>query len=233
VVYTRSIKGEELTFGVSGKLYKDALVMFDRQTRSLWTQVDGTALRGKMEGARLQPVPAVQTTWSQWKRMHPDTLVLRKEGPSRGTVYADYHSDPDRMGIADTRNPDSRLPGKALVVTLREGDTALAVSVKGLKKNIVHQTELAGQPLVIVFNPGSATARAFDRRLQGRTLTFKLQRRGPETVLIDEETATLWSGLTGKAVKGELAGERLRPVPHMVNYWFAWVAYNPRTRLEP
>lgn len=233
MVYTRSVDGQELSFGVSGKLYKDALVMFDRQTRSLWTQVDGSVLRGKMEGARLEPVPAVQTTWAQWKEMHPQTLVLRKERPSAGTIYADYHSDPGRLGIADTRNPDSRLPGKALVVTLRQGDSALAVSVKALKKNVVHPTELAGQPLVIVFNPGSATARVFDRRVQGRTLTFNLHRRGPEVILTDEETSTLWSGLSGKAIKGELAGETLRPVPHMVNYWFAWVAYNPRTRLEP
>jgi hypothetical protein len=186
-----------------------------------------------MEGARLQPLPAVQTTWSQWKKMHPQTLVLKKDTPSRGTVYADYHSDPDMMGIGDTRNPDTRLPGKALVVTLREGEAALAVSVNALKKTSLHEAELEGQPLVIVFNPGSATARAFDRRLEGRRLTFKLQRRGPEVVLIDEETSTLWSGLTGKAIKGELAGQTLRPVPHMVNYWFAWVAYNPRTRLEP
>ncbi len=58
-MYTRAVNGEELTFGVSGKLYKDALVMFDRQTNSLWTQVDGSVLRGEMKGAQLQPVPVV------------------------------------------------------------------------------------------------------------------------------------------------------------------------------
>jgi len=233
VVYTRSVKGQELTFGVSGKLYKDALVMFDRETETLWTQVDGSVLRGKLKGAKLRPVPAVQTSWREWKRLHPGTLVLKKDPRVRGTLYTDYHSNPQQLGIAGARNPDSRLPGKALVVTLREEDEALAVSVEALKKSLLYQTTLRGRPVVVVFNPTHNTARVFDRRLEGRTLDFSTLRRGDEVLLRDRQTSTLWSGMTGKAREGELAGEELRPVPHMINYWFAWAAYNPRTRVEP
>lgn len=233
MVYTRSVKGKELTFGTSGKLYKDALVMYDRQTKSLWTQVDGSVLRGKMKGAKLEPVPAVQTTWRQWKRLHPDTLVLKKNKPVKGTPYADYFSDPKQLGIGDTQNPDKRLPGKALVVTLREGEDALAVPLKTLKRARLHQTRIAGTPVVVVYNPGTKIARVYDRRLNRQTLDFQLLRRGRELLLRDQQTGTQWSGLTGKALQGELHGQQLRPLPHMVNYWFAWVAYNPHTRLEP
>ncbi len=233
MVYTRRVQGQDLTFGVSGKLYKDALVMFDRQTDSLWTQVDGSVLRGKMKGARLEPVPAVQTTWAEWKRMHPDTLALKKERSVTGTQYGDYHSSAERLGIAGTRNPDSRLPGKALVVTLGAGNEALAVSVEALKRSPLHQTKFAGKPVAIVFDANSATARVFERQVQGGTLDFKVVRREGELLLRDEQTGTFWSGLTGKALEGKLAGQELRPVPYMMNYWFAWVAYNPRTRLEP
>jgi len=232
-VYTRTVKGQELTFGVSGKLYKDALVMFDRETETLWTQVDGSVLRGKLEGSRLQPVPAVQTTWSEWKRLHPATLVLKKDPRIRGTLYTDYHSDPQKMGIAGARNPDARLPGKALVVTLREESEALAVKVDALKRTLLHQTELRGQPLAIVYSPAGNSARVFDRRVEGQTLGFSVVRRGDEVLLRDKQTSTLWSGLTGKAQEGKLAGRELRAVPHMMNYWFAWAAYNPRTRVEP
>lgn len=232
-MYTRTAAGQELTFGTSGKLYKDALVMYDRQTGSLWTQVDGTVLRGKMKGSRLEPVPAVQTTWKEWKKLHPDTLVLKKGRPIAGSPYAGYFSSPTEMGIAGTQNPDPRLPGKALVVTVREGGDALAVPVETLKRNLLHSTTVNGVPLVVVFDPASATARVFDRRRDGQTLEFESLRRGQELLLRDLQTGSLWSGLTGKAVEGKPAGEQLRPVPHMVNYWFAWVAYNPRTRLEP
>lgn len=233
MVYTRTVNGSELDFGVSGKLYKDALVMFDRQTQSLWTQVDGSVLRGALQGARLQPVPAVQTTWAEWKRLHPDTLVLKKNREVQDTRYADYHSDPRQMGIADTQNPDSRLPGKSLVVTVRRGEDALAIPLKALKRRFLHQTTVDGQPLALVFNRQGKTVRAFDRRVHGRTLSFTPLRHGKHLLLRDQETATLWSGLTGKALEGELAGQQLPPVAHMVNYWFAWVAYNPQTRLEP
>lgn len=232
-MYTREVNGKELTFGTSGKLYKDALVMYDRQTRSLWTQVDGSVLRGKMKGAQLKPVPAVQTTWGKWKRLHPQTLVLKKDRPVTGTPYASYFNDPKRMGIAGTQNPDSRLPGKALVVTLRHQGEALAVPVTALEQEPLHQTNLGDLPVAVVFDTGSATARAYDRRLAGRTLEFEILKRGSGVLLRDKQTGTHWSGLTGKGLKGELAGRQLQPVPHMVNYWFAWVAYNPRTRLEP
>ena len=235
MVYTRTVEGEELNFGVSGKLYKDALVMFDRETNSLWTQVDGSVLRGELEGRQLTRVPALQTSWKQWKKLHPDTLVLKKaarERKEKGSFYADYHANPGMMGINDTQNPDSRLPGKSLVVTVRDGNDALAVPVEKLEKKPLHQTEVAGTPLAVVFDRNSETARVFDRRVEGRTLSFEVGRRRGEIHLRDAETGTLWSGLTGKAVKGELAGKELKAVPHMVNYWFAWAAYNPRTRVE-
>jgi hypothetical protein len=146
VVYTRTVEDRELNFGVSGKLYKDALVMFDRETNSLWTQVDGSVLRGEMEGRQLDKVPALQTTWKQWKKLHPDTLVLKKarrEKAERESVYADYHANPGMMGINDAQNPDSRLPGKSLVVTVRDGTDALAVPVQKLEKKPSQQRDRA------------------------------------------------------------------------------------------
>jgi len=234
VVYTREVEGRELDFGVSGKLYKDALVMFDRQTQSLWTQVDGSVLRGEMKGRRLNHLPSVQTTWKQWKTLHPDTLVLKKEKKekAKGSAYDDYHASPEMMGINDSRNPDARLPGKALVVTIRDGNDALAIPAKALEKTPLHQTEVAGTPLAVVFQQNTETALVFDRRVDAHTLNFRPLRHGDQVDLTDTQTGTLWSGLTGKALKGELVGKRLRPVPHMLNYWFAWAAYNPRTRVE-
>lgn len=231
-MYTRKVKGQELTFGTSGKLYKDALVMYDRETRSLWTQVDGTVLRGELKGARLEPVPAVQTTWAEWKKLHPNTLVLKKDRPIAATPYADYFADPKRMGIAATQNPDNRLPGKELVVTLRQGADALAIPLAALQAADLHQTEVDGLPVVVVWNPGSRTVRVFERRVEERVLQFEPAGRAHHLRLRDRQTGAVWDGMSGKALRGPLAGAELRPVPYMLNYWFAWVAYNPRTRLE-
>ena len=62
LVYERNVAGRMLTFGVSGMLYRDALVMCDRETGTLWSHVDGRARNGPLLGETLQPVPAVHAT---------------------------------------------------------------------------------------------------------------------------------------------------------------------------
>jgi len=60
-----------LAFGVSGLLYRDALVMYDRETNTLWSHVDGRALDGPLLGETLEPVPAIHATWTQWNALYP------------------------------------------------------------------------------------------------------------------------------------------------------------------
>jgi hypothetical protein len=79
-----------LTFGVSGLLYNSDMLLYDRQTRSLWSQIAARAISGAHKGRRLAAVPVSHTTWSDWRQRHPDTLVLSQDtGFSR-----DYHRSP-------------------------------------------------------------------------------------------------------------------------------------------
>lgn len=68
-----------LTFGVSGLLYNSDVLMYDRQTQSLWSQIQAQAVTGSMKGTRLPGVPVVHTTWDDWLSRHADTLVLSLE----------------------------------------------------------------------------------------------------------------------------------------------------------
>ncbi|MBI2957027.1 MAG: DUF3179 domain-containing protein, partial [Acidobacteria bacterium] len=113
------------------------------------------------------------------------------------------------------------------MVGLREGKEALAIPARALKDNPLYQTTVGGEPLLVVFEPASGTARVFTRRVEGRTLTFESVRRGPHLLLRDRETSTVWSPLAGKALEGALAGRELTPVQHTVSYWFVWSAYHP------
>jgi len=38
-VYDRTVKGKELTFGVSGLLHENNVLFYDHQTESLWSQL--------------------------------------------------------------------------------------------------------------------------------------------------------------------------------------------------
>ena len=94
MVHDRRIGGRELTLGVSGKLIDGNLVMYDRETDSLWHQASGSAVEGELSDQQLAELPAEQwkvTTWREWREEHPDTLVLtcahcEGRGPATGTI---------------------------------------------------------------------------------------------------------------------------------------------------
>ncbi|OMH25985.1 hypothetical protein BGP75_25685 [Motiliproteus sp. MSK22-1] len=90
VAYRAENKGRDLSFGVSGLLYNSDVLLYDRQTESLWSQLKNQSVTGPMKGQRLEMLPALLTTWDAWKKIHPDTLVL-----STDTGYRrDYSRDP-------------------------------------------------------------------------------------------------------------------------------------------
>ena len=124
VVYFPNITTEsgetlEYDFMASGRLWRDALVMMDRQTGSLWTQRDGRALQGESQGLKLEPVPSTRTVWSDARTRWPTAQVLRKKpgilGAGAKTMYERYLADPTVQGIFGTEITDDRLPPKALV----------------------------------------------------------------------------------------------------------------------
>lgn len=107
VVFDRRVGDQVLTFGTSGKLADDALVMYDRETGSEWKQPLGTAIDGPLEGEELAVLPASMTSWARFRSEHPDGVVLQpvhgREGDSRGeSPRAVYQMEPyDRYDSAD------------------------------------------------------------------------------------------------------------------------------------
>lgn len=129
-------------------LWRDALIMYDRSTQSLWSQINGTAVAGPMKGRRLVEVPSELTKWGEWKRRYPQTLVLSKP-PLSGSAYDDYFADPERIGVRGSTNPDPRLPGKELVIGLERDGRFAAIPLSFVEKRGVVKAEALGIPLVI------------------------------------------------------------------------------------
>ena len=90
VAFEATIDGRVTEFGVSGLLYNSDVLLYDRNTESLWSQVLAEAISGPQAGKRLTLIPIAHTTWKDWSVTHPDTLVM-----STDTGYArDYRRDP-------------------------------------------------------------------------------------------------------------------------------------------
>ncbi len=219
------------TFGVSGKLIMNAVVMYDHQSNTLWSQFLSRGVKGPLVNQALEIVPAVQTTWQQWLNLHPDTLVLDKRGSYQGDTYEGYYSGGSK-GILGEANKDKRLPSKELVLGMVVAGLAKAYPFSVISDQTVINDHFAGEPVVVTFEPISESGAAFDRRLDGRTLNFEpAEGRGGVALMQDLETGSLWQVLTGQAVDGPLFGQRLERLPSHYSFWFAWSDFHPETDL--
>lgn len=227
-MYSRIINGNEFTFGVSGKLIRNALVMFDRETNTLWSQLLGEAVQGPLMGTRLEYLPALMTTWAEWKAMHPDTRAIQKGYVGNRDPYEGYYLG-SIGGVIGVQNSDDRLGTKEFVIGVAQEGEAVAYPFGVLDRELVVNDLLTKIPIVVVFDPESGAGAVWERTLDdGIILSFT----GHQGELIrDLETGTIWNGLTGQALEGTLAGERLSTVSNTQVFWFAWFDFYPETRL--
>lgn len=235
VVYDRRLEGRTLSFGNTSALYESDLVMFDRETNSYWWQVAGRAIVGALSGSRLTPLPSSTATWDEWKRLHPETLVL-----SRDTGYGrNYERDPfTRLGefldsggepfpISDNSR-DDRLAPSAPVLGVIIGSEQRASPLAQLGDAVVNDV-VGDRSIVILSRAAGPAGSAFVAESEGMALTFT-HRDGR---YFDEETGSEWDA-GGRALSGPLAGARLEPVPTRATFWFAMVGAFPDARLyEP
>jgi len=101
VAFDRRVKGRLLNFGVSGLLYNNDVLLYDRQTGSLWAQLMAQAISGPMKGQRLTLLAVTHTTWGDWRNLHALTQVLSTNtGHSRAydrNPYEGYDSSTEVM----------------------------------------------------------------------------------------------------------------------------------------
>ena len=226
IVFDRHVEGTVVEFGVSGKLLMNVLVMYDRQTDSLWSQILGESIEGQRKGAKLEVVDSLQTTWGTWRQLHPATLVLASD--IRSDSYAGYYQNND-SGVHGNFVDDDRLPAKSIVVGAVVGSSPRAYPLAlGADFSVVNDV-LEDVPLLAVFAPDGLTGLLYDRRIDGRLLTFT--DAGPQVALemIDQETESRWNRLTGEAIAGPLRGNVLQRIPATTSFWFGWRDFFPRT----
>lgn len=222
---------DDAEFGVSGLVYRNNLMMYDRTTgESLWPQMSRGARCGPRDGTDLPMVPGMETTWETWRTLHPETRVVSSE-TGFGLNYAVYpYDDYDRIDNGETLFPmpgiDERRMPKERVLGIPSGEGGIALPFGELARTGARSpVSVAGT--VVFWDAPSQTAVAFRPELDGRPLTFV----GTRGTITDEETGSEWR-VDGLAASGPLEGRRLDPVPEAyVAYWFAWASFQPEAEL--
>jgi len=128
-VFNRTISGNVVEFGTSGKLYNNNLVMYDRLSGSLWSQALGEGIVGTHAGENLKRIPFDLAYWKDWKQLYPNSVVLSTDTgftrPYGVDPYGDYYTS-DQL-FFPISNVDKRLGLKEMVVGLDNGAQSLGL----------------------------------------------------------------------------------------------------------
>lgn len=245
IAFDATHKGQALDFGTTGRLRFSNLIMYDRQTETWWQQATGEAIAGKFTGDQLEFLPATIISWGDFKEKHPDGQVLSRDtGFNRNygqNPYAGYDDIDSRPFLYDGPTVGGELKAMARVLTVDLGDDPVAYPYEVLQEEHVVNDEVAGEPIAVFWEAGTASAlntgeiasgrdvgaaAAYLRTLDGQTLTFTVE----DGSIVDEQTGSEWNVL-GEAVSGELAGAQLEEVVSINHFWFSWAAFKPETRV--
>jgi hypothetical protein len=228
VVYDRTVDGRELTFGVSGKLADDDLVMYDRETGSEWKQSLGECIAGEFESRELNVRPAGVLTWETFRAEYPKGVVLQ---PARMESEAasdtdepapvEYEDDPyreyfesDGFGLGAHRDGDGRawdrddLHPKTTVLGIERGGEALAYPETRVREAGGLVEDAVGGAEILVVASGDRL-HAYDHPGHEFEWTTEGTLRGDGTV---------WNPATGRSEDGR----RLTRVPSQQLFAFTW-----------
>jgi len=134
IVFDPIVDGEQSEFGVSGLLWESNLIMYDRNTETLWSQVLGEAILGDLAGTKLEVLPSDQLLYGNWKKANPDGEVLSRSGGFGGNPYGDSYFDLPSISINFAQPTDTRLPFDTFVFGVMVKGKTKAYDVDAVKQ---------------------------------------------------------------------------------------------------
>ncbi len=245
IAFDRTVNGEPTEFGVSGLLRNSDMVMYDRQTESLWQQFTGEAIVGDAVGTRLEFLSTWLISFDDFQEQFPDGAVLSRDTGHNRRYGQNPYAGYDTIG----RNPflfdgeiDGRLPGVERVVAIASEDVGIDVAYPfSVISEVGAVNDTQGDLEIAVFHIGGATsalgasviadadevgsAAVFNPIVDGQRLTFE---RNDDKTFVDAETGSIWN-IFGDAIEGPLEGTTLEPIIHGNHFWFSWAAFKPDT----
>jgi hypothetical protein len=244
IVFERVVGEREYTFGTSGMLRHSNLVMYDRETESLWQQITGEAIVGDMVGSTLKSVPAQIVSFEQFRSAYGEGAVL-----SRNTGFQRNYGRNPYLGYDDiSKRPfmyrgqsDGRLQPMEKVVAVTINSESKAYPYTVTEDRRVINDEVGGEPIVVFHDSGAVSALdrrriarsrevgstgVFRREVKGQLLSFHYD----EGKFYDDQTNSVWD-ITGRAIEGPLQGNRLAPLTHGDYFAFVWLVFKPETEI--
>jgi len=243
VVFDRNLDGKLYDFGTSGLLRNSDLVMWDRQSETLWQQFTGEAIIGNLTGKKLTMLASSMISFKDYYTAYPNGQVLSKE-----TGHHRAYGNNPYVGYDDINNSpflyndpiDKRLKPMQRVVTISGQTSAKAYTYTILKTKKVVNDTFDGKDIAVFHKSGTSSAldgrnisnsrdvgttAVFSTKLDGTILDFAYDK---DLGIIDTKTKSSWN-IFGQAVSGKYKGKTLEQIVHADHFWFSWAAFKPNT----
>ena len=183
LVFDRTVGGDAIEFGTTGKLRNSDLVMYDRATESWWQQFTGEAIAGERTGERLEIVPSRLESWAEFRERHPGGRVLVPNDPNfrdyGRNPYVSYDSAAYPFLYRGTAPPNVE-PMERVVVVRREGEPRV-VTLNAVREAGTY--DLDGTTLS--WSEGQASALDTQRISEGRDVGTVIAQRDGRDVPYD------------------------------------------------
>jgi hypothetical protein len=241
IAVNRNLGGNNIQFGVSGLLFRNNLIMYDRFTASLWSQMQLRSIGGDMRGNDADVIQLIETTWDTWKTMYPDSKVLNRDtGFNRNYgifVYgADYTTNHKRI-LFPVRNDDPRLNRKDRVHALIPDNANESSNVKaypiqafGNETTIIRDHFMLND-FLIAGNARLDIINAFKLVTEfEKTLELTPADDSFLPVVFSDQHGNFWD-IFGYAVSGPNQGKQLTEARSYTGYWYALADFYPNIEL--
>ena len=224
--------GGRRTFGTSGLLYRSNKLMYDRQSYTLWSNLTGEPVVGRLAHSpvRLEILPMTLTTWGEWRENHPDTTVMkldRGHGEPWNFRYLPGAADRARAGVSFPVWPKSNaLDRDAEIYAIRPRGRPKAYPISLVLQQGVINDRVGDLEVVVVGHSKSGAVRAYERQGQ-------IFRPGSDPDHLRDDSGRIWR-LTESALVADSNAEEqtsLARVPGHLSLWFAWYGFFPHTEL--
>lgn len=231
IVYDTLHNKKHYELGTSGFLYRSNKLMYDHETQSMWSTIEGKPVVGPLvgKGIQLKPLTVVTSTWGEWRKRHPDTTVLSldtgfQRDYGEGVAYNSYFSTDRLMFAIPQEFEDKRLLNKDSILALRFGKgpkDKVAFAPKLLKKHPIYPHR-HGDTEVVVLTDRSGASRVYETKGQ----VFEKWDQG---VKLTDKNGLEWT-LTEDALTSK-SGQSLARFPSHNAFWFGWRSAYPETHL--
>jgi hypothetical protein len=215
-----SVNNKFTEFGVSGLLYNNNLILYDRISDSHWSQLKLECVNGDFIKKKPKTVNVVETTWGLWKEMFPTTKILsHKQGFSRNYdmyPYGPYKEDNDFILFPVSRF-DNSIANKDRVHVILSEDLAKAFEFNSFGNGEAIKSKFLSDDILVVGD--QKMINSYILGPQHASLTFEYDFTTPQHYFKDNE-GNKWNVL-GEAVGGPRKGEVLAPTNSLMSYWFA------------